>query len=223
MLPMCPDLAACPTLAAHPTLGVPSALRAFPALGVPSALRAILLLECAQSSSRCLSSLLLVLDQPRSQSLHLSDQAHSLIGASSLSDCRGVLARLHCLLSGGEDCCLATVWSKCCWHWQSKSLMVVNTGTSEGTSGCIGMLAAALACLAQFSTSLRLAPYYNRLALPLQNWVAAMPAWRQRPFRLSAIPPPILLCQRTPHPSRGWSCLNHSNTLVLEVEGPWPV
>ena len=179
-----------------------------------------LILECTQSSSHCLLSLLLVLDRPCLQSPCLSDWVRSLIGASSWSDCRRVLAHLCCSLSGGEDCRLATVWSKHCWHWQSKSLTVVNTGTSEGSgdmgaTGCIGMLAAALACLAQFSTSLRSGSYYNRLALPLQNWAATMLAWRQRPFGLSAIPPPTL------HPNRGWSHLNHSNTLVLQVKGPW--
>ena len=103
-------------------------------------------------SSHCLLSLLLVLNQPRSQSPFLSDWACPPVEASSWSDCGGVLANLRCLPSSGEDCRFTTVWSNRCWHCQSKSLMDANTGTSGGSSNigstsCTRMLATALACL----------------------------------------------------------------------------
>ena len=75
-------------------------------------LRALLLLH-ALSRSFCLSSLLLVLEWPRSPSAHLFLPASdvwgfSLEGASSRSGCGGVLALLCCLSSNGDGCHLAT-------------------------------------------------------------------------------------------------------------------
>ena len=78
----------------------------------------------------------------------------SQMGASSGSACGGVLTHLHCSPSSREDCHLATVWSKRCWRWRSKSLTVANGSGIEATI-CTGMLFTVLACLAWFSISCR--------------------------------------------------------------------
>ena len=54
-----------------------------------------------------------------------------------------VLACLRCSPSSREDC----RFSKCCWHWQSKSLTEAN-GKGIQATVCTGMLPIALACLA---------------------------------------------------------------------------
>ena len=113
-----------------------------------------LLLLCTLSNSCCLGSSLLVFKHPCSQSLHPSGWACSVMGASLGSAWGGVLACLHCSPSSGEDCHLATVWSKRCWRWRSKSLTVAN-GSGIGATDCTGMSPAILACLAWFINSLR--------------------------------------------------------------------
>ena len=111
-------------------------------------------LLCTLSNSHCLASSPLVLEHPRSWSSCPVCSACSRMGVSSGSACGGILADLRCSPSSREDCHLATVWSKCCWGWQSKSLTVAN-GSGIGATICTGILFTALACLAWSSISRR--------------------------------------------------------------------
>ena len=92
------------------------------------------------------------LNVPSHNSRTPSCWAWSRMRVSSGLACGGVLAHLRCSSSSGDDCCLATVWSKCCWRWQSLSLTEV-TGRSIRTTDCTGTLPVALACLAWFRIS----------------------------------------------------------------------
>ena len=73
--------------------------------------------------------------------------ARSPLEASWGSGCRGVLARLRCYPSSGDDCHLDNIWSRCYWHWQSKSLMLAK-GNGIGAISCTGTCPCALASLA---------------------------------------------------------------------------
>ena len=154
MVTVRPALTASATLGVFPTLASFAALTMLVTLAMLATLVSALLLLHALSSSRCLTSSPLVLECPRSRSLHPPCWVCSMMGVLSGSACGGVLDCLHCSPSSREDCHLDTVWSKCHWHWWSKSLTVAN-GSGIGATICIRILFAILACLAWSSISRR--------------------------------------------------------------------